>query len=70
LRLSREGAERTNLSATVIADVSAVSAAYLGGVKWWQLAETGRLGAFDRDAIATLDTLFTAPSLPHSGTMF
>ncbi|MER9367846.1 GNAT family N-acetyltransferase [Mesorhizobium sp. M0518] len=70
LRLSPEGAERTNLSAAVVTDVAAVSAAYLGGVKWWQLAQTGRLGDFDRAAVETLDTLFTAPALPHSGTMF
>ncbi|MER8445508.1 GNAT family N-acetyltransferase [Mesorhizobium sp. M1066] len=70
LRLSPEGAERTNLSAAVVTDVAAVSAAYLGGVKWWQLAQTGRLGDFDRAAVETLDTLFTAPVLPHSGTMF
>ncbi|QND66500.1 GNAT family N-acetyltransferase [Mesorhizobium loti] len=70
LRLSPEGAERTNLSADVVTDVAAVSAAYLGGVKWWQLAQTGRLGAFDRAAVETLDTLFTAPASPHSGTMF
>ncbi|MER9934224.1 GNAT family N-acetyltransferase [Mesorhizobium sp. M0088] len=70
LRLSAQGAERTNLSADVVTDVATVSAAYLGGVKWWQLAQTGRLGAFDGAAIETLDRLFAAPTLPHSGTMF
>lgn len=70
LRLSHEGIERTNLSATVTADVAAVSAAYLGGVKWWQLAQTGRLAAFDNASIDSLDALFAPSALPHSGTMF
>jgi len=70
LRLSPEGVERTNSSATVTADVAAVSAAYLGGVKWWQLAQTGRLATFDNASVDSLDGLFAASALPHSGTMF
>jgi predicted acetyltransferase len=70
LRISREGAEPTNLAAEVSVDVAALSAAYLGGVKWWQLAHSGRLGAFDREAVARLDTLFAVPEEPYSGTIF
>lgn len=70
LRISRHGAEPTSLSAAVATDVAAVSAAYLGGVKWWQLAHSGRLGTFDRGAIETLDALFAVPAAPHSGTIF
>ncbi|HWK63546.1 MAG TPA: GNAT family N-acetyltransferase [Rhizobiaceae bacterium] len=70
LRISRDGAEPTNLSAALATDVAAVSAAYLGGVKWWQLAHSGRLGTFDRRAVETLDALFAVPASPHSGTLF
>ena len=70
LRLSRDGAEPTNRSATVSTDIATVSAAYLGGVKWWQLAQTGRLATADKAAVETLDTLFAVSPAPHSGTMF
>jgi predicted acetyltransferase len=70
LRISRDGAEPTNLSAVVATDVTAVSAAYLGGVKWWQLAHSGRLGTFDREAVEVLDALFAISVHPYSGTIF
>ncbi|MDW6020618.1 GNAT family N-acetyltransferase [Mesorhizobium sp. BAC0120] len=70
LRISRDGAERTNLSAAVTADIATVSAAYLGGVKWWQLAHSGRLGTFEREEVEMLDALFAVPTNPYSGTIF
>ncbi len=70
LRISRDGTERTNRSASASIDVAALSAAYLGGVRWWQLAQAGRLGTVDTSSVNALDTLFAVPSLPHSGTMF
>lgn len=70
LRFSSQGAERTNRAASVSTDVAALSAAYLGGVKWWQLAQAGRLGSVDRGSVEALDALFAVPLLPHSGTMF
>lgn len=70
LRLSRNGAEPTDLPADVIANVEAVSAAYLGGAKWWQLALAGRLEVKNHQAIASLDALFATEILPYAGTMF
>ncbi len=70
LRLSRDGVEPTNRTASVTGGIAAVSAAYLGGVKWWQLAQTGRVEASDRRAVEALDRLFAVSPAPYAGTMF
>lgn len=70
VRLSAEGAVATSDAADITADISTVSAAYLGGVKWWQLAQSGRIAQPSSKAVAALDALFFEPRVPYSGTMF
>ncbi len=68
--LSPDGAKRTDAKADASVDISALSAAYLGGAKWWQLAMAGQVVAGDQDALAALDNLFATAQAPFSGTMF
>lgn len=69
-RISPAGAEPTNADADLRADAGALASAYLGGARWWQLAQAGRVQVLTPQAIATLDALFATPFAPHSGTMF
>jgi predicted acetyltransferase len=68
--LSPDGAKRTDAKADASVDISALSAAYLGGAKWWQLAMAGQVVAGDQDGLAALDNLFATAQAPFSGTMF
>ncbi|TPO11693.1 GNAT family N-acetyltransferase [Mesorhizobium sp. CU2] len=70
LRCTAEGIERATRTPDIVADIGSVSAAYLGGTRWGQLAEAGRLEVGDRSAVARLDRLMGSPVLPHGGTLF
>lgn len=69
-QISPDGVSRTDAAADVSADISALSAAYLGGTKWWQLGAAGRARARDHQVITSLDNLFATTPAPFSGTMF
>ena len=69
-RIFPEGVTQTGAPANARADVSALAAAYLGGTRWWQLQQAGRVSERDAGAIAALDGLFAAANLPHAGTVF
>lgn len=70
LRISRDGAEPTGQEPDITAGIAAVSAAYLGGTRWWQLVRSGRVASRKLSAIKRLDALFATPLAPHSGIMF
>lgn len=69
-RISAQGITRTTDEPDVVADVNALGAAYLGGIRWQQLDATGRLTLSTLDAILALDELFAVVAAPHAGTMF
>lgn len=70
IRLSGKAAEPTNEAPQARFDVSTLASAYLGGAKWWQLAQAGRVRSESERVIERLDALFAVPQQPHSGTMF
>lgn len=65
-----DGARRTDRDADLAADISVLSAAYLGGTGWHTLASTGRLDVRNDKAIAVADNLFASRPLPFSGSFF
>lgn len=70
IRLSRSSVSATNARPEASIDVSALAAAYLGGAKWWQLAQAGRVRTESPVILGRLDALFAVDTAPHSGTMF
>lgn len=69
-RVGADGAERSDDDPDLTADIAALSAAYLGGTPWRELAAIGAVGECSTGAIATADTLFMSRPLPHSGSFF
>jgi predicted acetyltransferase len=68
-QVSTDGAVATDRSADVDVDVATLSAAYLGGVSWQDLAATGAVRAADR-TIELLDALFATRPTPFCGTFY
>ncbi len=68
--ISAAGAVRTDERADVLVDVNTISAAYLGGVPWTDLAASGEIAAADPEVLAVLDTLFAVRPTPFCGTDF
>ncbi|MDX2382362.1 MAG: GNAT family N-acetyltransferase [Acidimicrobiia bacterium] len=67
--LTADGAARTDRRAETTVDIATLSAAYLGGVRWGELAAAGDLVA-SPEVLAGLDALFAISPLPFSGTFF
>ncbi|PVX81695.1 GNAT family N-acetyltransferase [Paraburkholderia unamae] len=68
--LSERGVQATSRSPDVVLGIDALSAVYLGGVRWWQLARAGRLDVHHAPALDGLDALFACDAAPFSGTRF
>ncbi len=68
-RIGADGAERAHGDGELRADISAVSAAYLGGITWRALAATGRVVG-PADAVERADQLFATRPLPFCGSFF
>jgi predicted acetyltransferase len=64
------GAQRTHDEGDLFADISALSAAYLGGTAWHTLAAAGAVDVRNEKAIAIADNLFASRPLPFSGSFF
>lgn len=64
------GAERTDAPADLVLDVADLGAAYLGGVRFAELAAAGRVEAPSGAAIVLADRLFAAERAPWCSTMF
>ncbi len=70
-RISADGAARTDEPADVAVDIATASAAYLGGVPWRDLADSGEVrGEVDRGTLDRLDALFAVHPTPFCGTDF
>ena len=62
--------ERVAAAADMECGVSAVSAAWLGGVRWSELAAAGRVVEHRAGALSTADAMFASSPLPHACTWF
>jgi predicted acetyltransferase len=64
------GAQRTHDEGDLALDISALSAAYLGGTAWHTLAAAGAVEVRNEKAITIADNLFASRPLPFSGSFF
>jgi predicted acetyltransferase len=64
------GARRGGGDADLVTDISALSAAYLGGTAWHTLAAAGAIDVRNPCAIPVADNLFASRPLPFSGSFF
>ncbi len=64
------GARSTDRNVDLATDISALSAAYLGGTGWHTLASAGRIEVRNDKAVAVADNLFASRPLPFSGSFF
>ena len=68
--IDHEGARRSDGVPDLTIDVTALSAAYLGGVSWFDLAAASEIGPASETTLTTLDTLFQVRPIPFCGTDF
>ena len=72
-RVSADGAVRVEVAATavdLVTDIGGLSAAYLGGTGWYEVAIGGRVTEQTPGALATADALFASRPLPRCGSHF
>jgi predicted acetyltransferase len=69
-RVSSAGVQRTEEAPELTVDVAGLAAVYLGGTRWWQLAQAGRVRSHTENALAVADELFGTDRSPYAGTMF
>jgi predicted acetyltransferase len=69
-RVGADGVERTTGDADVVADITALSASYLGATSWYQLIAAGDATARDDDAVARADALFVHRPTAFCGSHF
>lgn len=70
LAIGTDCVEPSRATPHAVTSVAALSAAYLGGTRWWQLAAAGRVEISDQRHLISLDHLFAVDRSPFSGTMF
>ena len=72
-RIDAKGAVRHEVpdaEAHLATDVGTLSATYLGGVRWSQLAAVGRVEVRNPAALSTADALFLSARAPYCGSFF
>jgi predicted acetyltransferase len=69
-RIDSFGAFRSHQEPDLQVDIDALSAAYLGGTSWRELADAGRVRVRRADAVDEADTLFAQRPAPFSCTFF
>jgi predicted acetyltransferase len=69
-RIDSFGAFRSHQEPDLQVDIEVLSAAYLGGTSWRELADAGRVRVRRADAVDEADTLFAQRPAPFSGTFF
>ncbi|MCU1399234.1 MAG: hypothetical protein JWN62_2343 [Acidimicrobiales bacterium] len=71
-RIDSTGARREgdHVAAHLVMPIGTLSAAYLGGTSWTELAGAGLLEVVDAPAIAIADALFATHPAPYCGTFF
>lgn len=63
-------ADAASDDADLATTINGISAAYLGGTAWWDIAVSGRVEQRRAGAIAEADTLFASHPLPRCGSFF
>ena len=69
-RVSATGVQRTDDAPDLSLDVATLASVYLGGTRWWQLAQAGRVVEHHSGALAVAEQLFGTDRAPFAGTMF
>jgi predicted acetyltransferase len=73
-RISAEGAQhvsdQADASADLAVDITTLSAVYLGGTSWSELAAVGDVVVRDQAALAAADALFSSRPAPFCGSFF
>ena len=69
-RVDASGAKRTDDAPDLDVAIDVLSAAYLGGTTWRELADAGRVDALRRDAVDDADTLFAEHPAPFCGSFY
>jgi predicted acetyltransferase len=69
-RISGSGVQRTDDAAELSVSVASLASVYLGGTRWWQLAQAGRVLEHRPGALAVAEELFGTERAPYAGTMF
>jgi hypothetical protein len=69
-RIDSYGSFRSHNEPELVADVGALSAAYLGGTSWRELFEAGRVRERRSGAVGDADALFAHRPGPFCGTPF
>jgi predicted acetyltransferase len=69
-RISPAGVHRTDDAPDLSLDVGTLASVYLGGTRWWQLAQAGRVVENRSGAIDIAEQLFRVDRAPFAGTMF
>jgi predicted acetyltransferase len=69
-RIRGSEVERTDAAPDLSLDVAALASVYLGGTRWWQLGDAGRVVEHRAGALAAADQLFGTDRQPFAGTMF
>ncbi|GAA4804481.1 GNAT family N-acetyltransferase [Tomitella cavernea] len=69
-RIGSDGAARADGAPDAQVDVADLGAAYLGGARWHQLRDAGRLRERSEGAADRLDALFATARAPFAGVMF
>ncbi|GAA4488644.1 GNAT family N-acetyltransferase [Rhodococcus olei] len=69
-RITADGAHPTVDDADLVVDAAALGSVLLGGVRWHQLADAGRVRALDPGALPVADDLFGWPRAPFAGFTF
>lgn len=72
-RVGSSGAARVEVAADaadLVTDIAGLSAAYLGGTAWYELAVAGRVVEAAAGALAVADALFASRPLPRCGSFY
>ena len=68
--VSAAGTRPTDELPDLSVDVATLATVYLGGTRWWQLAQAGLVREHRPGALAAADQLFGTDRAPYAGTMF
>jgi predicted acetyltransferase len=68
--ISAAGVKPTNVPAQLTVDVATLATVYLGGTRWWQLIEAGRVAVHEPAVLPAAEELFGTDRAPYCGTFF
>ena len=69
-RVEASGAKRADAAPDLEVAIDVLSAAYLGGTSWRELADAGHVGVHRAAAVDEADTLFAEHPAPFCGSFY